>query len=659
MASSQRKRLVITGLRGRDGSTTSPLEIPPGKALECLNVDLYRTSGARKRGGADDVFASTTSEESASIIAALARHVPGADETLAEFWKLSSAATPILQRLAGGTAWASITLKDAVSTRPQDAIFITFNGKLYILSDTAVDRPQVFDPAISTTTLRRAGLAAPTGFDSGDIANTGSGSYAATQRYYRIRYTVQVSSSTVLRSEPSEEVAFTPSGSGTAARITKPATISEGETHWEVEVATSSEGPWFLLSTTAVGTTTYDDSASVSSYSGGDARSTGDFEAGEFTTPKSFKYGIADGARLLFGGTWESALDPSTVYFTPVRGTISAAYYDEERIPSANALPLDPRDGGVLTGFGGPFDRGKVIAFKYRATYMLRPTGVNDDPYRTEVISKSIGCVRQQSVVVAEDEAGRPTVYWLSHLGPYRWNPQGLANLVWDVKDIWDTVNLDATTVSCHGVYHSDLHQIWWWVATGSNNEPDTKIVFDTRLGRIVEAGHVVDGWTKHTGSSASARCSCMFSDTLGASMSRDLKPHIGQHGGNGRLWKCDTTASDDVGNTFQAYCDFPDQYLGGPDLNCQTDTAYIIGTVGSWSLRVTLRGDYGLQSRTADVSMAATASETRTRRKLEDSAMADGASAISVRVGDASAIASGQWIWDAVIVPFEAREIG
>jgi len=176
--------------------------------------------------------------------------------------------------------------------------------------------------------------------------------------------------------------------------------------------------------------------------------------------------------------------------------------------------------------------------------------------------------------------------------------------------------------------------------------------------GDVDGARGVRDGWSKHTGASASARCSVMFSNTIGATMSRDLKPYIGQHGGNGRLWKLDTTASDDAGTAFQAYVDYPDQYLGGPDRNCATDTAYIIGTVGSHTLRVTLTGDYGLQARTADVSMAAAASETRARRKLEDSAIADGVGAVRARIGDASATASGQWIWDALVIPYEDREV-
>jgi hypothetical protein len=62
MSGRQDSPVVIAGLRGRDGSDTSQLGIPQDKAREMLNVDLYRSSFARKRGGSDAVFDDTTNE---------------------------------------------------------------------------------------------------------------------------------------------------------------------------------------------------------------------------------------------------------------------------------------------------------------------------------------------------------------------------------------------------------------------------------------------------------------------------------------------------------------------------------------------------------------------------------------------------------------------
>jgi hypothetical protein len=650
MAGQQHSPIVFSGIRGRDGSTSSHIDIPPHKAKECLNVDFYMASLARKRGGATNIFSSTTNEDTSAVIAALVRHVPGADETAAELWQVTGASTPIVQRLAAGTAWATIGVSDAIATRPQDVWCVSFNGKLFFFYDSTQDRGHVFDPAISTTTLRRTGLTAPSAAPT--VANTGAGTYAAVERFYRVREIVRGSSDIII-SEASSSVAFTPSGTGSAARITKPADMGEGATHWRLEESADSDGPWRIIATTLVATTFYDDTDTVANLSGRDATEI----AGDHATPSSFKYGIADGARLLMAGSHESSFDPSSVYFTPVLGTTSAIFYDDERVPASNRIPLDPKDGGAITGFGGPFEN-FVVVFKQRQTRRLHPTGIEADPYRQKLVSKVVGCIRQHSVVMAEDESGLPTLYWLSHLGPYRYNlARGLQKLVWDVKDIWDTVNLEATTVTCHGLYHSDKHQIWWWVATGSSNEPDTKIVFDTRLGRVMEAGDVRDGWCKHTGASASARCSVMFSNTLATSMSRDLKPHIGQHGGVGRLWKCDTADTNDAGTAFQALVTFPDRHAGGLDHACLMKPPLVLGSAGSHDISVTMTGNYGATpTRTGTVSMAAGNSETRVLKSVEDVEFGDDVFSIAVAIGDESAVASS-WTLDALIVPAEQRQ--
>ncbi len=651
MAGRQHQPIVFTGIKGRDGSTTAQIEIPPHKAKECLNVDFYRAALARKRGGASDVFTETTNQITTAVESALFRHVPGADETAAELWKVNAATVPILQRLTAGTAWATVTPKANITSRPQDAWAVTFNGKLYLFADTAVDRLQVFNPSISTA-LRYAGLSAPSSAPT--VANTGAGTYAAVERLYRVREVIQVGGTTVLLSEASASVTFTPSGTGSAARITKPADMGEGATHWQLEESADADGPWYIRATTAVATAFYDDTATVDDISGGTVSTA----AGEFLTPSSFKYGIADGARLLLAGSWENSFDPSSVYFTEVLGTTSPLFYDDESVPASNRIPLDPKDGGAITGFGGPFEN-FVVVFKQRQIWRLHPTGLEEDPFRRKSVSKVVGCIRQQAVVMAEDESGLPTLYFLSHLGPYRYNlARGLQKLVWDVKDIWDTVNLGATTVTCHGVYHSDIHQIWWWVATGANSEPDTKLVFDTRLGRVMDAGDVRDGWCVHDGASANARCSVMFSNTLGTSMSRDLKPYIGQYDAIGRIWKCDTADTDDVGTEFQGLVTFPDRHAGGIDHACIMRTPMVLGAAMDADVTVTMTANYGaLPTVSQSVSMAAEGNETRVLRKVEGCEHGDAdVYAIAVAVGDAEA-SDATWTLDALIVPAERRE--
>jgi hypothetical protein len=641
----QQKTLVYTNLRGRDGSTTSPIAIPAYKAKEMRNVDLDGAAFARRRGGAEDE--DITSANLTGVVSTAIRHVPGADDTAAELWLNDDAATPVVARNAAGT-WSNPTLKDAIATRPQDVIGVPFNGKLFLFYDSTQDRGQVWDP--TTGSVRRIGLATPA---APTAANTGAGSYAATARYYRVIYTEQRSSVTVRRSLASDVLAFTPSGSGTHARVTKPAAISEGETHWELYGGAATTGPFYLITTTVVGTTTYDHNGLVSDLSDGELMP----EQGENTPVHSAKYAIADDNRLLMAGAWETGHSQNEVWFTPVLGTTSSAFFDEERLPTDNKLAFNERDSGYITGFGGPLGS-VILVFKNNATWRIYPTNVEADPYRRKVISATVGCINHKTVVAAEDESGTPTVYWLSQFGPYRFNLKAdLNKLVWDVEDIWATVNLAASTVVGHGISHPDKHQIWWWVATDGANEPNLKIVFDTKLGRIVDldAGLVRDGWFVHDGDSANARCSVMFSNTIGATMSRDKKPYIGQHEAAATFWRCDTTDGSDAGNVYHAYVDLPEKHFGELHHKCGLNSPLVLGSTGMHTIAVTQTRDYGLEARTGTTDMEAVTTETRTIRTVEGVGTGD-AFAVALRVGDEAAV-DATWTIDAIVQPYEVRE--
>src|SRR3990167_10078421 len=249
-------------MRGRDGSKPSTIGIPKDQFKEAINVDLYRVDFARKRGGSDAVFASTTGEAFTGVLSAQFRHVPGADPTAAELWEIDDAATPVVQRLTGGTVWATITLVDEIATKPWEVSFATLNSKLFIAYDSAENRLHVYTAAAAK--VRRAGLATPA---APTAANTGAGAYAATARYYRVVYAVLSESTILYRSELSASVTFTPSGTGTHARVTKPASISEDETHWLLFGSFDDE-IYHLIATTVVGTTTYDDNGDPLTYSG-------------------------------------------------------------------------------------------------------------------------------------------------------------------------------------------------------------------------------------------------------------------------------------------------------------------------------------------------------------------------------------------------------
>lgn len=644
------KPIVIADLRGGRNGADPPLSLPENQCVEALNVDWYDGMIGRKRPGADSVSL-TGGTAFTGPMNTLARHVPAADETAAEFWGIDAAATPLVKRLTGGTSWADISLDDAIATRPQDAVPVSLNGKLFWFYDSSVDRPHVYDPTLASPRIRRMGFVDPT--TGPTVADQGAGAYAAVIRYYRIRW-LQLSGPVVIRrSEPSNSQSFTPDGAHGSARVTRPTAAGEGETHWEIEASTNNV-TFYRLSQVVIATTTYDDSAATTTYS---ANTLSDV-VGTYSPPTSGKYAMTDGNRILFAGAWESGGKNSRVWFTPVLG--SSDQGDDERVPNTttqkNFVDLNENDGGGVTGCGGPLF-GSPYTFKYREIIKLVPTGDVNVPYIPRKLFDSIGCVNHKTIVVADDETGAPALYFLSHKGPYRIGSNGLQYLGRDNEDIWKTMNLGATNTVAHAVAHPDIHQVWFWVATSANNDPDTKMVFDTLLGHPDDQNRVRGGWAKHTGNTAGARCSALFSNTLGASMSRDLKPHIGRSTGT-TILKCDSSsATDDAGTTFQAYVKMrPILPAGNFGQNFGIGQTTILAKSASGvTITQTIDKDFGVESPTSTALLTPAASETRVIREFEGSQMS-GAGSIQIQLGDGSAV-SNSWTLDALCIPVTGQE--
>src|SRR3990167_2869256 len=245
--------LSVLSLRGGMNNSDPAIGLPDDQAVLMENVEIVESMLGERRRGTTTVSI-PTDISTQDRVTFLYRHLPSDDETLAELWAyaVTGSTSSALNRKT--TSWSTVTIDDAASLagfsqfRWQGA---SLHGKLFLAYDSTVDRLHVWDG----TSLRRAGLAepaAPTG------ADTGSGSFSGT-RYYRVRYTEQVSGVTVRRSEPSDSLTFSPSGSGTGVVVTKPAAISEGETHWELE-ASFDDTNFYVIATTLVETTTVTDS---------------------------------------------------------------------------------------------------------------------------------------------------------------------------------------------------------------------------------------------------------------------------------------------------------------------------------------------------------------------------------------------------------------
>ncbi len=657
--------LVIADLRGGRNGADPPISLPDDQAVEALNVDWYDGLLARKRGGAAAVT-DTGGTAFSSGMQTLIRHVPGADETAAELWGVDGA--PIVKRMTGGTSYANVTLDDAIGTRPQDVVGASLNGKLFLAYDSSVDRLHVYDPSLSSPRVRRVSL--PTPGSAPTAANSGSGSYPATKRYYRVRWLQWDGASKVIRrSEPSASVSITPSGSGQQVDVTRPSAPGEGETHWELEVSLDDNVYYVIYgiggqpggTPTAIGTTVAGDAVSTTIYSAARLSE----PVGFYGLFPSVKYLLTDGNRLLGGGAWESSGATSggknsRVWFTPVLG--SADEGDDERVPNQttqkNWVDLNENDGGGITGFGGPIN-GVPYVGKYRQIYRLTPTGDVSVPYLPRRISDVYGFLNHKSTFVGRDAVGNPALYFLSPDGPCRIvGLNGVATVQYlgrDVEDLWATINRGASTVVAHGLYHPDKHQVWWWIATGSSDDPDTKLCFDVLLGKFLDGARVRGGWAKHTGPSAGARCSCLMSNTLGASMSRDLKPYIGRATGTA-VWKCDTADLDDAGTAFQAYVKTKPIAIATLGMNVGVGQTHLLARAASGvTITQTIDRDYGLETRTATCLLTAAGSETRVLRQIEGSDMSQ-AGTLQFQWGDATAVANS-WTLEAASLPVHVED--
>jgi hypothetical protein len=395
----------------------NPMALPPGQVQLSQNVDLVAgTLGMRRRS---TVAVSLTSGPAGPIYF-LFEFVPSSglsDQTL--FAWSDNGGTPELDKRASGS-WASVTLSDTVASfatnNPHAAVL---NDKVFLAYNSDVNRLHVYDPEISTTTIRRVGL---TKSNAPTVADTGSGAYAATLRYYKVQFGVVDSDDVRAISEVSASVDFTPSGSGTHARVTKPTSVDDA-THWRV-FGSADNITFYRISTwIVIATTTYDDDDTPSAYvssTDGEIPQT----AGTNIPPPSVKFLLSDGSRLVMAGAWETGAGSSAetvpkssrVWFTRVLGASDLG--DDESIPNTldqqNWVDVGEKDGDAITALGGPLE-GIIYVFKRRSIWRLTPTGIGDRPYTRDLVTNRTGAVSQYAVAQGEDGSGNPCLYFQSN----------------------------------------------------------------------------------------------------------------------------------------------------------------------------------------------------------------------------------------------------
>lgn len=645
MAKASDSPLHFKDLRGGRNGGDPPLSIDPDQVNEALNVD-YRdgTIAAKRLGSVSISLAFSAGGPFGSGVKALGRHVPAAVETDAELWGVDGA--NLIGRMAGGVAWVAPTLKDALTSSPSDWLGYSFNSKMPQFYKSAVNRAHLWDGS----TVRRMGLGCPTGTPT--VVEAGGA--VTDNRKYRATVIKKTGTTIDLRSELNETATGVRTLIAEQATVTLVGAPGEGESHWELWGASDDDNyaTYRYISEAAIGVDIVDNNPALTGLAAA--------LTGTYLVPPSAKYSIADDARVVMAGAWETTatygqVTPKNnrVWWTPVLGDLDIS--DDERIVITTAIRNYLDVTLPITGIGGPIF-GSPYVFSYRSIWRFAPTGVVDAPYRRIPLGVPFGCIHHKSICLGEDEDGRPALYFASHLGIYRISVNGIEYCFWDNQDIWDTVNL-AATVPVHCVYHSDRHQLWVHLATGSNDFPNERFVFHTRFGQSTVREGVVKGWSRHTGLAPAAACSTMFANTLGASMSRDLKPYVGTSA-NTIIFKGDAsgTTQDDV-TPYQAYVE--KSVAPVPGAKYKVGPGYITADPGvGVSLQQTITPDFGVTAgKAVSVSLTPKGVETKVFVQAEDGILGGLSKSCTLRLGDAVAVAN-TWNIDEWELPVTVEEL-
>jgi hypothetical protein len=639
--SDRKGRYVIADLRGGINGYDPPWAIKDNECTEAINIDFYKCTLGRKRSGSTIATTDAATFFAGATMSFLYRHVPGSSDTLAELYAADEAIPPDVGVLRTSASFTAVSIApDAPSGHVYDWNATSINGAMVLAHQTAVDRLHLVPSG--GLTIRRSGMDVSGAVTATD---TGGGAYAAVPRYYRQRYTAQSGGVTLRRGEPGSSISFTPSGGGTAARIVKATAASgENETHWELE-ASADNVSFYRISTMAVATTTYDDSALVPTYSSNPLSAL----TGTYTTQKAYRFIATDQNRLLGYGSFTSTDKQNRIEFSAVVGSLDVG--DIERVDTTRAyyIDLDELDSGVPTGLCGPIF-GTFPAFKSRQVWQLTPTGNVAQPYRADAIDKTVGAMHQRAVTLGQDAQGNPCVYFMSHRGPYRWGKDGLTYLGRKIEPYVlgpiFTMNLSAARIPAITLYFTDKRQVWFWYAHAANDDTSRALVYDV----------LADAWTR-LGNDALAkiRCACLFSDTPGVTMSVALKPWVGQVQGAGRIWKADTGTSDGDGSLYVGQLTTKAFEPGGPGFEGEVGDVILMATAASGvTLSENTVADFSAQTSASSVTLDAIGTETRVIKRFEGSGL-NGVQFVQITLTDSST--SVAWQLDRLVVPWTRRD--
>lgn len=628
--------LLITQITGmNDGD--APSAVGKDQCVSAVNVEFAKSQCGERRGGSTAVTITGSGLENKTHLTFLGRYLPSEDETAAEL--IAFACTPdgtgILCRK--DTSWHTITQVNTIDVTGLNGFKlrgVSIHGKFHLAFKSSVNRLHIIE---SDGTMRRSGMATPGAAPTG--ANTaGAGTFFGT-RYYRTRETVQVSGTTVRRSEPSAVLTFSPAGNKDGVTVTKPADAGDSATHWELE-ASLNNADFYRIATTVVGTTTATDNTALAT--GYAAAGTLSEDVGDYTVFESVKFLLVDNDRLIGIGHHDTAAYGSRVVWSTV--TSEPGVGNDERVPidTNNVRDVDATDGGDFTDAAGPVD-GIIYLAKRTRVYRMVRTGERSDAYDIYPLSTVRGAL-EGSLVAGVDQSGSPCVYMLDpNVGPCRASRTGLRDCSGDIhgkKDdtsTWQRVNINAATVVTRVVFYPDKAQVHWWVAVDGGDTPTLKIVLQTNKTRDTDEG-VRGGFSLADGNSAKALCTTLFASNVNDNAARNLTlvPLIGvSQGGAAKILRLDTGTTDDGTAFFATVVTRPYMLAGILNKFGVMAGAVLAKAASGVTLFMRAIRDFGVETSDAnEVDLTPVASEDQVVRLIPDYRMATMA-AFQLEFGD------------------------
>lgn len=633
--------ILIGNLKGGMDDSDLPAGLADDQCALVENVELFYSTLGERRLGCMPIDLTASGLTIATIGVHLTEYLPTNDITEPEYWAIAATVDDlaVMARYFSG-AWSPVVPADPIVPSSPEIYQIqsqSLNNKLFFTYLNDVGRVHLWDGA----KFRRAGLAEPP--DPPTAIDEGVGTYPATVRYFRYRYIEQQGTVIVRRSEPSESVTFTPSGSGDGATITRGSIIGEGETHWELEASTD-DAFYFRVQTIPVATTTATDTTDLTTQVYADEGPVSE-PIGEYLLLPSAKFIAADADRLLLGSHWTDPALQSRVMWTPVYADPGAG--NDERLPLAtggdNYVDLDNAEGGGLTNIS-QMTNGTWYAFKWSQIYKLSRTGDLTHAYDPICISKARGAM-PNSVTSGVDEAGRSCLYFLDpSIGPCSIGAAGLRDHQ-GLKNTWTRVNVSAADIPCHVVFYPDKQQVHWWLSVDGVDTPNFKIVLQVGQIQQTVSGSATRGWGLATGVQATATASAIWHETTNENgvdrlrarpfvwlLARDEDHNLPS------IQRCDVLDTDDDAEYCALLLTRP--YLQTGLLNNWGVMAVALLATPSATaeLVIALVRDFGVETRAWANDLVPDGAQTFVMRRIDNSSMSE-AAAIQFLIGDACSV--------------------